>query len=603
MSLQSFRERVNLFLYASKERNLRILRYASFFVSLSAFTLLVIFYGFDLERTTKALIISIIKGTFAFYVLAYIIKFIYTFEPLNFLKKTRLEGILMLLIVIDGISYFLFNIPLIQNTFYRLGFHNFTDIYILFIQFYLLLIVSLDLSAISTKISKLNIAPSTIFILSFISLIAIGTVLLMLPEMNTTKRSMPFLEALFTSISASCVTGLTVVDTATYFTTKGQFVIMMLMQLGGLSIISFATFIISISGSGFGIKQQLIMKDFLSTDSLFSTKGLLHQIILLTLTIETAGAILIYFLWDPSLYFETVGDKVFYSIFHAISAFNNAGFSLFSNGLYEEGVRNSYMLHIVIGVLIFFGGIGFSSIRDLFGLESLRQRLKYPWKQIKLTTQIALYVSLALIMAGAIAFYLLEKNNTLSQMRFVEAIITSIFQSVSARTAGFNTVDFSLISQPMLIFFIFLMFIGASSGSTGGGIKTSTFALLIISAYSTIIGKRNFELGRYSISYELMNRAFSIAFFASGIVFIGVFILTITDPEIPILQLVFEEVSAFATVGLTTGITPNLSTAGKIVLMCSMFIGRIGILTLAFTLSNKVVSQNYKLPNAHIMVG
>jgi Trk-type K+ transport system membrane component len=188
-------------------------------------------------------------------------------------------------------------------------------------------------------------------------------------------------------------------------------------------------------------------------------------------------------------------------------------------------------------------------------------------------------------------------------MRFVEAIITSIFQSVSARTAGFNTVDFSLISQPMLIFFIFLMFIGASSGSTGGGIKTSTFALLILSAYSTIIGKRNFELGRYSISYELMNRAFSIAFFASGIVFIGVFILTITDPQIPILQLVFEEVSAFATVGLTTGITPNLSTAGKIVLMCSMFIGRIGILTLAFTLSNKVVSQNYKLPNAHIMVG
>jgi potassium uptake TrkH family protein len=603
MSLQSFREKANLFLYASKERNLRILRYASFFVSLFAVTLLVIFYGFEIEESTKAIFVSIIKGTFAFYVLAYIIKFIYTFEPLNFLKKTRLEGILMLLLIIDGTSHFLFNIPLIQNTFYQLGFHNFTDIYILFIQFYLLLIVSLDLSAISTKISKLNIAPSTLFILSFIALIAIGTILLMLPEMNTTKRSMPFLEALFTSISASCVTGLTVVDTATYFSIKGHFVIMLLMQLGGLSIISFATFIISISGSGVGIKQQLIMKDFLSTDSLFSTKGLLHQIILLTLTIEIAGAILIYFLWDPSLCFETIGDKLFFSIFHAISAFNNAGFSLFSNGLYEQGVRNSYLLHIVIGILIFFGGIGFSSIRDLFGLESLRQRLKYPWKQIKLTTQIALYVSLALIMAGAIAFYLLEKNNTLSQMRFVEAIITSIFQSVSARTAGFNTVDFSLISQPMLIFFIFLMFIGASSGSTGGGIKTSTFALLILSAYSTIIGKRNFELGRYSISYELMNRAFSIAFFASGIVFIGVFILTITDPQIPILQLVFEEVSAFATVGLTTGITPNLSTAGKIVLMCSMFIGRIGILTLAFTLSSKVVSQNYKLPNAHIMVG
>lgn len=603
MSLQSFREKVNLFLYASKERNLRILRYASFFVSLFAVTLLVIFYGFKIEESTKHLFITFIKATFAFYVVAYLIKFIYTFEPLKFLKETRLEGILMLLLIIDGTSHFLFNIPLIQNFFYQLGFHNFTDIYILFIQFYLLLIVSLDLSSVTTKIAKFNLAPSTLFILSFILLISIGTVLLMLPEMNVTGKSMPFLEALFTSISASCVTGLVVVDTATFFTIKGHFIIMLLMQLGGLSIISFATFIISISGTGVGIKQQLMMKDFLSTDSLFSTKGLLHQIIILTLGIETVGAVTIFFLWDPVLHFDTLGDKIFFSIFHSISAFNNAGFSLFTNGLYEPDVRNSYMLHIVIGVLIFFGGIGFSSIRDLFGIDNLRQRLKYPWKKIKLSTQIALYVSLALIIAGSIAFFMLEQNNTLRNMRFVEAVITSIFQSVTARTAGFNTVDFSLISQPMLIFFIFLMFIGASSGSTGGGIKTSTFALLILSAYSTIMGKRNFELGRYAISYELMNRAFSIAFFASGIVFVGVFILTISDPHIPIMQLVFEEVSAFATVGLSTGITASLSTTGKIVLMCSMFIGRVGILTLAFTLSNKVVSQNYKLPNAHIMVG
>lgn len=603
MSLQSFREKVNLFLYSSKERNLRILRYASFFVSLFAISILIIFYGFNIQKETKDLFILFIKATFAFYVIAYLIKFLYTFEPKKFLKETRLEGLLMLLLLIDGISHFIFNVPLIQNFFYQLGFHNFTDIYILFIQFYLLLIVSIDLSAISAKISKFNLAPSTLFILSFILLIVIGTVLLMLPEMNTTGKSMPLLEALFTAISASCVTGLIVVDTATYFTIKGHFIIMLLMQLGGLSIISFATFIISISGTGVGIKQQLMMKDFLSTDSLFSTKGLLHQIIILTLTIETAGAIAIFFLWDPNLYFETLGDKIFYSIFHSISAFNNAGFSLFTNGLYENGVRHSYMLHIVIAILIFFGGIGFSSIRDLFGIESLRMRLKYPWKQIKLSTQIALYVSISLIIAGAVAFFILEQNNTLRHMRFVEAVITSVFQSVTARTAGFNTVDFSMIGQPMLIFFIFLMFIGASSGSTGGGIKTSTFALLILSAYSTIIGKRNFELDRYSISYELMNRAFSIAFFASGIVFIGVFILTISDPQIPILQLVFEEVSAFATVGLSTGITANLSVTGKIVLMCSMFIGRVGILTLAFTLSNKVVSQNYKLPNAHIMVG
>ncbi|MDQ3193015.1 MAG: ATPase [Bacteroidota bacterium] len=603
MSLQSFRESVNLYIYDSKERNLRILRYVSFFVSVSVIGVLVYYYGFPQTEEREEVLLGIIKVSFGFYILSYLTRFVYTFEPRAFIKRTWFEGLLMLLLVIDGFSYFFLRTPLVINFFRALGFENITPFYVLFIQIYVLVIVALDLGTATSRITKLNLTPPTIFILSFVALIISGSGLLMLPEMTTIKGSMPFFEALFTSVSASCVTGLIVVDTATYFTFRGHLVILVLMQLGGLSIISFATFLISFSGTAMGIKQQSMMQTFLSTDSLFSTRGLLNQIILMTLSIEIVGTIVIYFLWNPVLEFENANDKIFYSVFHAISAFNNAGFSLFTNGLFQNFVVDSYILHLALIVLIFLGALGYAPIKDLFSINSLRKRFDKPWKKLQLTTQIAFYSAILLVFVGAVAFFLLEKNNTLEGKRLVESLITSLFQSVTARTAGFNTVDFAMVSTPMLIIFILLMFIGGSSGSTAGGIKTSTFTLLILSAYSTLRGKRSLELSHHSISYELLNRAFLIFLFASGIIFTGVFILTISDPHIPVLNLVFEEVSAFATVGLSTGITPTLSPVGKMVLMFSMFIGRVGILTLAFSLSKKVISRNYKYPSAHIMVG
>jgi trk system potassium uptake protein len=509
----------------------------------------------------------------------------------------------MLLLVIDGISYFILQTPLVLNFFRFWVFENISHFYVIFIQLYVLIIVGLDIGTATTRISKIKVSPPTLFIFSYVLLICLGCGLLMLPEMTTMVGSMPFFDALFTSMSASCITGLIVVDTATYFTFKGHLVLLILIQLGGLSVISFATFLIAFSGTTLGMKQQTMMQTFLSTDSLFSAKGLLNQIILMTLTIELIGAGMIFFLWSPEIVFKGLGDKVFFSVFHSISAFNNAGFSLFTNGLFQNYVVDSYILHIVMAMLIFFGSLGFAPIKDIFGISSLRARFKMPWKRLKLSTQISLYTTVALTIIGAIVFYILEKNNTLVDKRLIEKIITSFFQSITARSAGLNTIDFAQLTMPMLVFFVFLMFIGGSSGSTGGGIKTSTFTLLILSAYSTLRGKRNLELGHNSISYEMLHRAFMIFSLSSGIIFMGVMILTISDPHIPVMSLVFEEVSAFATVGLSTGITPKLSITGKTVLMCSMFIGRVGILTLAFSLSKRVITSNYKYPNAHIMVG
>ena len=232
----------------------------------------------------------------------------------------------------------------------------------------------------------------------------------MLPEM-TNGGSIRFIDALFTSVSASCVTGLTVVDTATFFTFKGQLVILALIQFGGIGILTFATFFALFLKKGVGISHQAMIRDFMSEDSLFNAKNMLLQVIVYTVTIELIGALLLYVLWDMKAPFiDDQGEVLFQSVFHSISAFCNAGFALFTNSLFETFVRENYMLHLVIAILIFFGSLGFPAMRDIFSLHNVRARLVSPWKNWKLSTRIALYASLILIFVGAVGFYLLERE-------------------------------------------------------------------------------------------------------------------------------------------------------------------------------------------------
>ncbi|MHB1279415.1 MAG: potassium transporter TrkG, partial [Bacteroidia bacterium] len=294
---------------------------------------------------------------------------------------------------------------------------------------------------------------------------------------------------------------------------------------------------------------------------------------------------------------------MFYSVFHAVSAFCNAGFALFTNGLAEVGIQTNYILHMCVAATIFFGGLGFPALRYIFEIQNVRERLSKPWKKWKLSTQIAFYGSLILIAVGALMFYLLERNGVIAGASSMPALVTSIFQSVTTRTAGFNTVDFSLLGNPILIIFIFLMFIGASSGSTGGGIKTSTFVVIFTAILATVTGRKVVTLGRRTISQELIYKAFAVFIFSATFIFICVVLLVIAEPGIEVTRLVFEEVSAFATVGLSTGITAQLSDFSKIVLIVSMFVGRIGILSLAFSLSVSTKSNDYLYPKSHIMIG
>ena len=611
MSLNKFREQVNLKLYGSKERVLKGLRIVNLFVSISAIATLIYLYGFEHPEEGKHNLLHIIKGSFIFYICQYAVRFLYDFHPKQFLKKTWVEGSIMLFLLIEGISYNLFDVLLIEELFQRMGISSFTDVSTFFIQGYFFIVVFLELKRSSSLFPKIKLHPAVVFMMSFLFIILAGTGLLMLPEMSQPTIDLGFTDAFFMSTSATCVTGLGVLE-MTDFTYKGQVVILILIKLGGLNIIAFGFLFILMNKIGLGVKQDSLVEDFVNTDAVHNTRNVLKKIVLWSIGIELLGSIILFPLWG-SEDFQTFGDQVFSSIFHSVSAFNNAGLSLFEGGLYNELVRDNYLVHLVITMLVFFGALGFVAIFNLFDPKSLRDRIKYPWKQISFSTKIALYFSLIFVAIGTVGFYLLEYNNTLVGKNFGESMITSLFQSVT-RTSGFSTVDFNAadgfgLGVPFLILMLFLMFVGSSSSSTGGGIKTSTFAIIWASFAKTIRGKKHPAIFKRTISQDLIGKAFAVLLIFIGGNLVCIFALSITEAEIlnsngrTILDLVFEEVSAFGTVGLSTGITADLSTAGKYIIVISMFVGRVGTLTIAYLFGKKILSRNYKYPSGHTMVG
>ena len=596
-------ETLNHLLYGSRDRAYSSIRTITFISSVAAMGLLIYSFGFPLTPHERRQLFYGFDIVFAIFVVAYLIRWLYAFRRTEFVKKHFFEGILMAIILINGISGYVFGYHIVPELLARANIEDPLSFYQATVTIFIIVLLFYEVGIAGSRLSNLNIKPAVAFLLSFLILILIGTGVLMMPEMTVRPGSMPFLEALFTSTSAVCVTGLIVVDTATYFTTTGQTVILVLIQLGGFGILSFASFFTLFLGRGVGIRHQAMLQDFLSSESLLTAKSLLGKIIIITLTIEFIGFIFIFLTWGNEVEFESVGQKLYFSLFHSVSAFCNAGFSLFSNGLYQGLVREAYIMQLVVCALVILGGIGFPVIQDILSISRLRDRLRNPWKDWQLGTKIAVYVSIALLAFGTIAFYLLERNNTMANLTFMEALVTSFFQSTITRTAGFNTVDFSELRLPTYLIVIFLMFIGGSSGSIAGGIKTSTFYLVFASAIATIRGKLRLEIGRNYIGNSLLFRALSIFAFAVGFIALGTLLLTIFEPGMKFIDLFFEEVSAFGTVGLSTGITGNLSSYGRIVIIVSMFIGRIGTITFAIAFVSRVGTQSYKYPKAHIMVG
>jgi potassium uptake TrkH family protein len=602
-AVDAAREWVNLRIYNSKNPVVKGMRYLSVPISIAAVAALILFHGFKLEPDDQAWVDWTLKGTIGFYIFKYLLEFFYSFSPAEYLKESKWEGLLMLYMIVNIISINVLNIELMSTIGGLFGFEQLDQFFMVVVQVYFLLFIALEIGKASSLLAQLRISPPGMLVTSFLLLGALGTGLLLLPEMTTSGQGLSLLDASFTTISAICVTGLSTFDISSILSFKGQFVLMILIQLGGLNFISFASLLALFSRNGMGLRYHSLLQASYSTESLESGMDLFKQVYKLTLMIELISAVLLYFSWG-ALPFENQGDRIFYSVFHSISAFNNAGFSLFPAGLMDPGVVHSYGLHLVIAFTLIFGGLGFSPLREIFGLKQIRARKLQPWKHISVNTRMAFGSATGLLLLGTGVFWILELPGTLRGMDWIGQLVSSFFHSATARTAGFNTLDFGAMALPTLLFFIFLMFIGGNSGSTAGGIKTSTFALVFLSALSTIRGENKVELMKTTVPLELLRRAFSVFLFSISLIFISVIALSMTDAQYGLARLLFEEVSAFCTVGLSTGITSSLSPAGKIILMISMFVGRVGTVTLAFALSKtRKESATYRYPDAQIEVG
>lgn len=611
MTLREFRERGNLFLYESKTRNLGILKICNLLISLGALVVLAIYYGYPQTDESANQLLGFVRFSFGFYIFHFIVRFIYDFHPKEFIKSHWFEGIVMAVLTVEGFSYLFSGGCLLVPIIEKLGINSYKDLSTIFIQLYFAVVVIAELmrkGSVIPNFNKIKLHPAVIFILSFLGIITVGTLLLMMPEMTTSGGGMNFLDAFFTSTSATCVTGLMVEDTMTFFTFKGQTVILALIQLGGLNVITFASFLGLASRFGVSVSQHDVIEDFINKDSFHSGKSMIGKVVRWCLGIELVGAVLLGFVWSENIPFKGLGDRIFSSVFHSVSAFNNAGITLFTDGLAHPWVASNWSTHWIITILVFAGALGMVALFDIFNFEKLKERSDKKWKSIGFATKIALYASLGLVFIGTVAFAFLEWDGIMKDMPVWGKITTSIFQSVT-RTSGFNTVDMGGVGIPMLFLLIVLMFIGASSSSTGGGIKTSTLMVVLSDVWRTVRNLDHVHLFKRTICPTLRSRAYSVLMFflLGNMVFL--FMLTITEAsllqsgEVSFIDLAFEQVSAMGTVGLSTGLTPILSPAGKIIISISMFIGRVGTLTVAFALGGRALDTHFKYPEGHTMIG
>lgn len=607
MDYRSFREKVNLVIYNSKTKVIGALSVSYILVSLFSIGVLIYYFGFPLTKEEKHTAFVILQYSFAFYILRFLVKILYEFDVPKFLKNNWFEGAVLGLLAIEGLYYNLTGHFLIEPIFTGIGLKGFADFSMVFVQLFIFVLMITNLLKQRNFKPWAKAHPGWLFIVSIFILTSVGGCLLMLPEMSF--GGMKWVDAMFTSMSAVSTTGLSTFDITQNLTFKGQVVLIVLMKIGGLNTIAFGALMLVVAKFGVGIKYHEVIEDFVNQDSILKANSMLAKIVIWATSIELIGIALMFFGFGHHGPFADSSERLFHSVFHSVSGFNNAGFSSLPGGMMHPDVVHNYFIQTVLMVLIFLGGLGMIYVFDLFEINRLRERMRKPWKKIEFGTQISLYFTLGLLLLGAIVFFIFEYNNTMRHDNFLSDLTTSFFMSMTTRNAGFNVVDIASLSLPVIIVFLFLMFVGASSGSAGGGIRTSTFAVIWSSVISTIRGKKHTELFKRTIENETVLKAYAITiFFVIGNI-IGPFALAITEADLlatgkfSFVDLVFEHVSAASTVGLSTGITSVLSSEGKIVLIIAMFIGRVGTLTLAYLIGKKVISRNYKYPIGHTMLG
>ena len=442
------------------------------------------------------------------------------------------------------------------------------------------------------------LSPERLFILSFAGVILAGTFFLYLPF--SSEKGISFIDALFTAASAVCVTGLASIDIGQDLTFAGQVITIILFQVGGLGIITFSAFLFGIMGRGISFKgREIVQSTFLHTPRR-DFFVILKSVLIATFIIESIGILLLFIRFSQDFPF---GTAFYHAVYNAISAFNNCGYSLFSDNLVRY--QGDIIVNLTVMGLIVTGGIGFVVIHEVF------YRLKGSERKLSLHTKLVLVTTGILIIGGAILFFFFERNHAIKDMPLLTQILASLFQSITPRTAGFNTVDIGQLTNATVLMMIVLMFIGASPGSTGGGIKTTSATLLTLLIWSKWKGSEEVNIWNRTIPKDLITRTISIIFAAAFAVFLITSVLLLAEAENlqPLqsrhffVEYLFETTSAFGTVGLSMGVTPKLNDLQKLAVILIMFAGRVGPLTLAFSLARRSTKRGITYAEESVMVG
>lgn len=436
--------------------------------------------------------------------------------------------------------------------------------------------------------------------LGFLAVITVGAILLMMPFSVSSGNWNDPIVAFFTSTSAVCVTGLAVVDTGTYFSFWGQFFIALLAQIGGLGYMTTTTFLILLIGKKFDLGQKVAIQQALDRPGMSGSSQIIRSIIATTLLFEITGIFLLLIAFVPD---HGWSKGLWLAIFHSVSAWNNAGFGLFADNLI--GYQSSPLVVLTITGLIIFGGIGYQVILEMYIWLRDRLRKKPIFTTFSLDFKVAISTTILLLVVGTVALFAIERRNpnTFGSLDFTSQLLAAWFQSVTPRTAGFNTIDIGKMTNAGLFIIIALMFIGASPGGTGGGIKTTTIRVLTSCTKSILQGKEEVLLYERKISIPLILKAVGVLIGSVGTVIAATILISITDPELQFIQIFFEVVSAFATVGLSTGITASVTPLAKIVLIITMYIGRVGILLLMSAILGDPRPTRIHYPEENLLVG
>lgn len=551
-------------------------------------------FGFNLSEDWLKRFLVLDEVIAAFFVLTLLINFLISDRKWKYVRQSPFEFILFTLFILSIVVEEIISIEEPHYLLKRSTSHNFIKLYFVLIQVYILINGIITFAKTREKWLFFSLSPPKILVISYLIVILAGTLMLKLPK--ATYSGIDWIDAFFTSTSAVCITGLSTLNISQAFTLEGQLFILLLIQLGGLGIITLTSFIALFIQRGFRLRDQIIVQEVFDNENFSTLTSILKAIIAITFITELLGAVGLYFSWRNLGLPEF--ERLFGAVFHSVSAYCNAGFSIFPKGFESPGYSFSTLSLIITMVLIVSGGLGFFTYSNIFHIGEIRL---FGRKGLSLQSRIILITTGILILAGALLVWIIQRFDWRG-LPLGEQVMRAFFLSITARTAGFSTVSVAELAIPTLMVIILLMYIGGAPNSSSGGIKLTTAVTLLASIRTFVTGKKRVEIGWNTLPSKTVRRALIVFLVSIFLIFFVLFILTLTEDQ-EFFDIVFEVISAFGTVGLSRGITPELSFAGRLIVAFVMFAGRIGIFTFAIAMSEERLENGYNFPETNIMVG